>query len=221
MDQTRYAIYYTPSPDSPLGRFGARWFSSADGDAKPLAIAGMDQERIHEITKTARSYGFHGTLKPPFRLVEGADFPMLDTALEHYAAQQAPFVVPPLELAVLDGFVALRPKQQSRALNGLADSCVKAFDSFREPPSEHELEKRLQGKLTDNQKQLLISWGYPYVMDEFRFHMTLTERLDSQEQALVTAGLTEYLASILDARPWTLDRLSVLRQDRAGQCSRA
>jgi hypothetical protein len=29
------------------------------------------------------------------------------------------------------------------------------------------------------QRNYLDRWGYPYVMEEFRFHMTLTGRLDS------------------------------------------
>ena len=31
-----------------------------------------------------------------------------------------------------------------------------------------------QNQLDANQERLLSTWGYPYVLDEFRFHMTLT-----------------------------------------------
>jgi hypothetical protein len=46
----------------------------------------------------------------------------------------------------------------------------------------------LAAPLSERQRALLIEWGYPYVFDEFRFHMTLSSSLaDAQERATLVA----------------------------------
>lgn len=215
MGKARYAIYYTPDPETALWRFGAHWLGrdSAKGNViEQLVVKGLDPQRLKEITASPRHYGFHATLKPPFRLAKGLDRETLDEALEAFVAAHPPIKVPALELAALDGFIALRPKKSSADLQGLAAACVKEFDSFRAAPSDKELEKRLQADLTKAQKALLKQWGYPYVMDEFRFHMTLTERLDDKERGAVFKVLSRLTDEILDDKPWTLDMLTLKRQ---------
>jgi putative phosphonate metabolism protein len=215
MNQARYAVYYVPKPDTPLAQFGTRWLGRdvATGEAvvQPT-IADLDATRLVEITNAPRKYGFHATLKPPFKLAEGCDLRMLDEALEAFVAAQEPFEAPALELAELDGFIALRPKKTSDALHQFAEECVRAFDPFRAPPSQQELEKRLSAELTDKQIKLLKKWGYPYVMSEFCFHMTLTERLKGKERKRLVAELELLVKDALSGKKWMFDSIALVCQ---------
>ncbi|HET6522220.1 MAG TPA: DUF1045 domain-containing protein, partial [Geminicoccaceae bacterium] len=175
----RYAIYFAPAPDDPLGAFGNRWLGRDPwtGECLPQPrIPGLAPERLHAITASPRRYGFHGTLKPPFALAPGATPADLDMAARTFAAARRPVEVP-LALRSLSGFLALVPAEPVPALDALAADCVRAFDSFRAPSDAAELSRRRAAGLTARQDALLLAWGYPYVFEEFRFHLTLTERL--------------------------------------------
>ena len=180
----RYAVYYTPPPESALARFGAAWFA-----------------RKASCLDAPRRYGFHGTLKAPFRLADGTSEDGLLSAVEGFAASRRTLPGPPLRLAALAGFLALVPAAPFQALDRLAADCVAAFDRFRAPGTEAELARRLSAGLSAREEALLRRWGYPYVMGAFRFHLTLTERLDEagldRERALAESMLGEPLPSLL------------------------
>lgn len=82
-----------------------------------------------------------------------------------------------LKLARIGGFIALVPAQPSAGLAALAADCARDFDGFRAPPDAAEMARRRAANLTPRQEELLVRWGYPYVMEEFRFHLTLTGQL--------------------------------------------
>lgn len=197
---TRYALYYTPPLDSPLGRLGARWF------ADPA---------VEALTAQPRLYGFHATLKAPFRLAEGRDEAELSRALADFCAGRAPAEVGPLQLADLDGFLALVPERQGPAIERLAADCVTEFDAFRASPREAELERRQGAGLSRRQEALLARWGYPYVLEDFRFHMTLTRRLDAAEKESAAATLEPLVAPAL-AEPLTVEAISLSVQPEEG-----
>lgn len=184
----RYAIYFAPDPDSPLGRFGASWLGrdAATGCRRPQpSLEALSATRLQEITQTARHYGFHATLKAPFALAPEANASQLHEALVEFSASHDP--VEPLDLKVfeLDGFLALGLSEDSRAITDLAADCVRGFDGFRAEITEDELRRRRRAPLTPLQDALLLRWGYPYAMEAFRFHMTLTARLDEAERGRV------------------------------------
>ena len=81
-------------------------------------------------------------------------------------------------MSILAGFLALTPSEPFEELDRLAADCVAAFDRFRAPAAEAELARRRRTGLSLRQEALLLRWGYPYVMDAFRFHLTLTGPLD-------------------------------------------
>jgi putative phosphonate metabolism protein len=190
-EQARYAVYYAPEPDSPLWRFGCRWLGydpECSIDYPPEPLPGFDAAWLAAITAGPRRYGFHATLKPPFALRQGMTPGQLIAAVARFSAARPVVVAPPLGLVVLDRFLALRPAGVCPALDGLAAACVRELDAFRAPAPEAELARRRRAGLTLRQERLLVSWGYPYVMEEFRFHLTLTGRLDeaSREQLRLT-----------------------------------
>lgn len=167
----RYAIYHLPdTPD--LASFGARWLGW--DVAQGAAAAQFDLPGLEALTQRPRKYGFHGTLKPPFRLAEGATLEGLQTACESFARSHAPVTLDGLRLAAMGRFLALVPDGDAADLNDLAFACVRQFDRFRAALTGPEIDRRRQARLSPAQDALLEKWGYPYVGPEFRFHLTLT-----------------------------------------------
>ncbi|MCP5419332.1 MAG: DUF1045 domain-containing protein [Gammaproteobacteria bacterium] len=213
-DSARFAVYYAPSPDSALWRFcsawlgrdavtGARLESPVRGDFDPVWLAA--------ITASPRHYGFHGTLKPPFVLAEGKTPEALSDRLSDFAATRPVFTLPTLALRTLDGFLALAPTAPSSPLQALAAACVQELDDFRRPPDASELQRRRAAGLNPRQDALLRSWGYPYVLDEFRFHLTLSERLEKTQGDRLSRLLEPMLAPLL-AQPLRVDAVCLFAQ---------
>ena len=191
MNPYRIALYYAPATDDPLHQRASAWLGRnavSGAEISQPAIAGID---IAEVTADARGYGFHATLKPPFR-VQGDIQAALQTA-QDFAARTAPFALPPLNVTDLDGFLALREESPCPALHALADGAVAALDARRAPLTEAEIARRRPEKLTPRQREYLASWGYPYVFAEWRFHMTLTRRLTPAEKAIILPAVTDAL----------------------------
>ena len=221
MSYSRYAVYFT-LPQGALSAFGAAWLGWDAVQGKALAapdVSGLPKP-AHEITATPRKYGLHGTIKPPFRLVEGmaegTDAAGLKAALEDFCAGQAPVVLEGLHLSRLGHFLALTPEGDQSALAALAGAAVKALDAFRAPPAEAELARRRKSGLTERQEAYLLQWGYPYVMEEFRFHITLSGRLSPQEAQAVETALAPHLAPLLP-RPFTVDALTLCGESEDGR----
>ncbi len=191
MTPYRIALYYAPEPHDPLHERASAWlgrdaFSGAE--LSQPAIAGID---IAEVTAEARGYGFHATLKPPFR-VQGDTQAALQAA-QDFAARTAAFALPPLQITDLDGFLALREAEPCPPLQVLADGAVTALDPHRAPATESEIARRKPDKLSPRQREFLAFWGYPYVFAEWRFHMTLTRRLTPAENAIILPAVTDAL----------------------------
>jgi phosphonate metabolism protein PhnN/1,5-bisphosphokinase (PRPP-forming) len=213
----RYAIYYVPPPASPLARLGARLLGrdvESGAEVPFLPLEGVPPEEQRERTQSARHYGFHATLKPPFRLNEVTTAAKLEAALRAFAAATPPVTLPGLALQPLGGFLALQPSARSTALEALAADCVMAFDRFRAPAPDSELAERRAAGLTPAQDALLRRWGYPYVLREFRFHMTLTDRLAAADRARWRQALAHHVDR-LPAGPVTIGLALVWQPDRA------
>jgi putative phosphonate metabolism protein len=211
----RYALYYAPRPDEPLAIAASRWlgWNPEGGRAHGLTgTSGLDSQRLGEITAEPRRYGFHGTLKPPMTLVDGMSEQDLLAKVGRFAAGQRAFTATPLELTEISNFLALVPTTRCPELQDLADQCVIEFDEFRRPAGEKELERRRRAGLSSRQDELLLRWGYPYVLEEWRFHLTLTGRLeDPGERGVVATALRQRFNGLLD-RPLPVRDLCVFRQ---------
>ncbi|NHF71564.1 DUF1045 domain-containing protein [Paracoccus xiamenensis] len=213
-DYRRYALYYTP-PQGEFADFGTSWLGWDAARGMPVAqpvLPGLD---LAALTAEPRKYGFHATLKAPFRLVEGARADELADAVAALAAQLQPLTLDGLELTRIGAFLALTPTGDTGALNALAARVVEELDPFRAPMNEAERARRNPDRLTPRQRTLLDLWGYPYVFEEFRFHMTLTGALDADTLDAVTAQLAPRLAVV--PRPFTLDALSLMGEDASGR----
>lgn len=215
----RYAIYFAPAAESDLARFGDRWLGRDAETGQPVlrpAVDGIDADRLQALTEAPCRYGFHGTLKPPFHLAEGCDVDDLRRAIAGFAVRQTAFEIAALRLREIGDFIALVPADPTPALAQLAEGCVAEFDAYRAPPDAAELAKRHAAGLTPRQAELLARWGYPYVMDEFRFHLTLTGPVAGHDERSRVAGvLRPLVASLLD-QPVPVRELCLFHQlDRA------
>ncbi|WP_081736959.1 DUF1045 domain-containing protein [Arthrobacter sp. MA-N2] len=177
---------------------------------------GWTRAAVDEITADARRYGFHGTFKAPFRLAEGRTLGELDAALARFAAGHPPVVLPELALSRIGSFFALVPGAPAEPLNALAAELVQEFDGFRAPPDAAETARRKPGALSGRQREALERWGYPYVLDDFRFHLTLTDRIEPRRQGEVDAVLRRWFADSL-GRTIQLDTLALFTELAPGE----
>jgi putative phosphonate metabolism protein len=213
----RYAVYYAPAQEEPLTAAASSWLGRCvfTGAALPRPQAdGISHEEWESITADPRVYGFHATLKPPFRLAEGRDAGELIDRLRHFAASRRPFEVS-LEVGSLAGFLALVLSHPSPDFVQLAADCVREFDEFRATPHSEELSRRRQARLNPSQQAYLTRWGYPYVMEEWRFHMTLTASLHPPALEKARCYLTALFEPIC-GQPRRVDSICLFEQPESG-----
>ena len=216
----RYAVYYAPRADEGLAVAASQWLGiNPEGGRlrrQPL-LSGFSPERLAEITADPRLYGFHGTLKAPIALVDGATEREFVDAVGRFAVTLRPVTVPSMALAEIGSFLALVPAERCTALQDLADRCVVEFDEYRRPADEAELARRRAAGLSPRQDALLVRWGYPYVLEEWRFHLTLSGRIeDPAERGAVMAILRKRFGGFVD-RPLQVRDLCVFRQAAPGR----
>lgn len=218
-DYVRYAVYYAPPAGSALALFGAAWLgrdAETGAQCGPPAGLGLSADRLAAFTAAPARYGFHGTLKPPFALACGTDRAGLESALAALAADRVPATAPAgLRLTEIGRFLALTPDPDDRAIRPLAAVAVERLDRFRAPPSDAELARRRSVQLSAPQEALLRRWGYPYVMEEFRFHLTLTGPLEPTDRAAAAAALAPLVAPFAQA-PFRVDALCLFGDPGGG-----
>jgi putative phosphonate metabolism protein len=213
----RYAIYYAPESASVLDRFGTvlLGYDAADGEDLPFpadVIAAVPDWR--ELTSDPRKYGFHATLKAPFSLAPDKTEADLFAVCAAFAATPRAIPVISPEVGAISGFIAIIPAEPPADLIQLAADCVREFDVLRAPLTEADRARRNPSQLTAAQRGYLDRWGYPYVMEQFRFHMTLTGRLGSERREPVLAMLRSRFSSTGIER-LAIDRILAFRQDDA------
>ncbi|QPM89082.1 DUF1045 domain-containing protein [Pseudooceanicola algae] len=215
-DFSRFAIYYLPAP-GPLADFGAAWlgWDIATGQPRPHPETGPLPCTVQDITARPRKYGFHGTIKPPFSLADGQTAEALASAARSLCAAQAPVLLQGLALRRIRRFLALTPVGDATDLAMLAGTMVRDLDPFRAPPAPAETARRRKAGLSDRQEALLQQWGYPYVMDEFRFHLTLSGALPDDQARATEAALANLLPAL--PAPFRIDSLALAGEDAEGR----
>ncbi|MFK0686746.1 DUF1045 domain-containing protein [Mesorhizobium sp. IMUNJ 23033] len=214
----RYAIYFTPRQDEPLARIAANWLGRDPFGAATRPVEAVGELSAAEVafhTASARRYGFHATLKAPFQLAPNETEASLRAALDSFAEATMPVTIPRLVVGQIDGFFALVPEAPLPALNRFADDVVLGFDRFRAPLTEAEIERRSPDSLKPAEFRNLCQWGYPYVFETFRFHMTLSGRAASQESPRLRAAIDSLFAEVL-LRPVPVDALTLFVETEPG-----
>jgi putative phosphonate metabolism protein len=213
----RYAIYYAAAAGNELDRFGAQWLGYDARSGKDLPFpdgAAQAAADWRDLTRDPRKYGFHATLKAPLALAPGKTEAELLAACEAFAREPRPIPVIRPVVDSISSFIAVMPAEPCAELERLAADCVREFDSFRAPLTPEDKARRNPSALTPRQCEHLDRWGYPYVMQDFRFHMTLTGRLDAARRAPIVAMLRARFAALCLAT-LPIDQIAVFRQDDA------
>jgi 2'-5' RNA ligase len=223
MTPLRYAVYLAPPPESALWRFGSAVVGrdAASGEARSgFAPDGFDAAAWRDMTTEPRRYGFHATIKAPFRLAEEANRSELSDALAELAQQWRPFAagrlaVSTLSLGEAGGFVALTPPAPSPEIARLEERVVRGLDPFRAPLNDAERARRDPSRLTARQRETFERWGYPYALADFRLHFTLTNAVDDSERIAETLA-REFAGWVADAELF-VDALALFVQKPNGE----
>lgn len=215
----RCAVYFAPPPGSAWDLAGRDWLGrcARTGQVQPLpALPDIDASALQTWTAEPRRYGWHATLKAPFSLRPGQDLQAMVCWLKLVANRHRAFVLPPLRVQWMGDFLALRPEVACPPLQALADDCVTRLHHLALPLGAAELARRRRASLSAQQDQLLEKWGYPWVLDQFRFHFSLTGSLAAvsladRERLLLAAQRHFELLP-----PCVVDRLSLFVEPSQG-----
>jgi putative phosphonate metabolism protein len=214
----RFAVYWAPPRQSALAEIGEAWLGrSAESDQaiERPSLPGFSAAALDAATAEPRRYGLHATLKPPFRLAEGMSAVALDATLDAFARVTRGVTAPPLRLKRIGRFLALVPGGPAPALDALAAACVEHFDTFRAPAVAAELASRQAAGLTPSQQSNLARWGYPYVMGDFRFHVSVTGAVERTQADRLEPLLAQRFAPAV-AAPLALDELALFAEPAPG-----
>ena len=204
----RYAIYWTPNPGSGLAGFGSRWFGCVD-------TFGLAQDLVARGIKAPAVYGLHATLKAPFRLQDEIEPSALQDALDEFCAARRPQSGGPLTLGYHQNYLTLMLKNREADIGWLAAECVTHFDRFRAPLSEHDRNRWTSEGMTAREAGFLEEFGYPYVLSEFRFHISLAGPLQDAELEEAAAALGPHVASFM-TEPFQIESLTLLGEPKDG-----
>lgn len=213
----RYAIYYAPRRGA-FAEAAAEWLGWDVATGKPVAqpdLAGLPGA-LHDLTVAPRKYGFHGTIKAPFRLAAGQTESAVQAGVAGLARRLAPVRMPGLRLARLGGFLALIPDGDEAGLQAFGAEVVRGLDSFRAALTPDERARRRPDSLSPRQRELLDQWGYPHVMELFRFHLTLTDDLPPDQVMPVAEVAQDWFAPVLPT-PFVIEDLCLFAEDFQGR----
>jgi len=162
--------------------------------------------RKRQCTESARRYGFMPR-EPPFRLADGVTVSELERPL---GGSRGDAAGDPRRPAAEPLAASWRCSERALARDrALAADCVTVFDRFRARP-DSEL-ARARRRADPRCRTRCCALGLSYVMGEFRFHMTLTDRLANADRQRWRQALAEHIDR-LPQGPVTVG-LALVRQD--------
>lgn len=212
----RHSVYFVPADDSPLARFG---FSVLGRDAlnRPVASLPGLPEVPADWTSAAARYGFHATLKAPFRLrdscTEAELFDAVAALASRFPVIDLDGIAPRSTVPRGGGFTALLlPGGEHGPVDALAAACVTELDPLRAPLSAAERQRRKPDSLDSAAVERLDTWGYPHVLEGFRFHMTLSRSLEPSAPVHAWHTALADVFSSMTGNAASLDRLTVCRE---------
>lgn len=214
----RYALYVAPPEDHPLSRAAMAWLgrNAFSGTTLPAPDhEELSREEWHGFTRDPRRYGFHATIKAPFRIAEGKTEEDLTAAVAAFSATQPSFALPKLALAAIGPFFALVEDEPAKALARFAEAVVTGFEPFRAPLTGEDYARRRPERLTPRERELLDRFGYPYVLDQFQFHMSLTGPVPEDRADAVETLLARHFRPFV-GKPLDISHLALFRERSAG-----
>ncbi|WP_161603777.1 phosphonate metabolism protein/1,5-bisphosphokinase (PRPP-forming) PhnN [Noviherbaspirillum massiliense] len=220
---TRYALYFTPAPDSSWWQAGCSWLGrdpARNIECSRPAIVNVPVDILNRLTEEARRYGFHATLKAPFHLANGFTETHVNAMADAFCAVQQPIILHDVKVRPLGEFLALRPAGPVQDICALATRCLDYFDLLRKLPDAEELDEHRRVGLSEREEALLQRWGYPYVEEKFRFHLTLTgplAGLPSDAALAVKSAAQACFATAQAAEPLVIDGLSLFKEEHPGE----
>jgi putative phosphonate metabolism protein len=215
----RIALYHSPPAGSLLFGLAASWLGRDPRRPDPIdqhVPQGIEPDRMAALTADARRYGFHATIVAPFRLAKGRDPEALEAEVEQFCARIDAVEIPVLALGRLGPFFALVPEKQLQPLQALESASTDHFNGWKAPLTPTDIERRDPDSLTARQREYLGSYGYPYVKEEFRYHMTLTGPVPEAEAASMRAAIEAHFAPVLE-RPYRVESLSIFVEPAPGE----
>lgn len=215
----RVAVYYAPPYESVWWEAGSSWLgrcAATERSIKQPQFEGVTSDAFARLTADPRRYGWHGTLRAPFRLAEGKTIADVRAALRRMCTERNAFDLAPLQVSRMGGFLALRPTQVEHELDRLAADCVRQMHSLAAPLTDGELARRRLAALSAEQDELLQIWGYPYVFGQFRFHLSLTGPLKDLPEDIQELLIEKAIAHFEALPACRVDRVSLFVEPTPG-----
>lgn len=207
----RVAIYFTPAKHHPLTLRAAEWLGR---DAFDDRIVRDPDPTMDVLVSDPARYGFHATLKAPFRFADGTTLNDLDRELAAFSKGIQAVPIGTLAVTRLDSFFALTVQTALPRLQQVEEAVRTTFEPFRAPLTEQEVARRNPQRLSERQQANLSCWGYPHVGQDFRFHMTLTNSIvDEDEAARIEKRLHSQFNPVLET-PVVIDALALFVEPR-------
>ncbi|WP_088280040.1 DUF1045 domain-containing protein [Ideonella sp. A 288] len=206
---SRWAVYWVPEAGHPLWSAGCAWLGR-DPAAAETGVAPPQR-------RAPWRYGFHATLKAPMWLRHGVTPEEFIAVVGRLARGHVDFDMPPLQVAWLGGFLALRPVtpvDEADPLRRLADDCVVALDGFRQPADPAEQAARAAALHSDDERALLERWGYAHVLSHWRLHLTLSDAVPEPAAALQAAARAHFAQAL--TRPLRARGVAVFEEPAPG-----
>lgn len=217
----RHAAYFAPAHGHTLAELGAQWLGRCAltrcAVAAP-AFSGIADTLFRHCTAAAARYGWHATMKAPFSLRTGLGVQAVPEAFAAFAQSQPAITLAALSLRNMGDYLALVPSEPSPTLQDLAFACVRALHPLAQPLSDQQVAQRRSTPLSPQQDAMLLQWGYPFVGDQFQWHMTLTGSLHGlapQTVQQLHAAASQWFEPVLN-RPLILDAISWFIEPHAG-----
>jgi hypothetical protein len=102
------------------------------------------------------------------------------------------------------------------AVAAVASHCVQDLRPLSAPLTPVDIARRRRAELSSQQDAYMLQWGYPYVFEEFRWHMTLSGPLthhSAMQREHFRLGALQHFESL---PPMSLDGLALFRESAPG-----
>lgn len=212
---SRYAVYYAPRPGL-FADAAATWLGrncETDQALPQPELEGL-ADTLHSLTTKPRKYGFHGTLRAPFRPADGQDSASIAAAVAGIASHLPPARCDGLAVGNPYGFgVAFIPLGDKTEILTLAAAVVERTDHLRAQLTPEEIAQRERSEnLNPRQREYLPRWGYPMVMEELSFQLTLSNRVTPEVQPAVEAAVARHFEGLLPM-PFAIEDLCLFGEE--------